>query len=374
MENLTQKLIGKEFKNFAEVYNFILKPKNPFSSKLGHPNYVGLKRGDNSFISDDGIENILIKSGNLDPNYRNEFFDDKNIWLESCITPDLTKRKEWTLSRFSDKKKLRVFVIEEGSGVYKFKGVYKQMDMKYKYIIDKDYEKIRDRICDMKYICWDLIRVIQNGSQYERIEKIIKKDKIMTDAIDKINEIFKELTFICETIQYNELLDNLIKINVKYDKNNPIREPQENEDSGDCEYVEAGQIMDIIDKEIEEEKKDPDYIRKEKYGYFTSFLMPCKVAIKNYELFKNELNKEILEDKWKYMLVIRFIDYNLGYYPKRKEKIDYFEYVFPELFKNCPVDDFLICFNVNFELTIRYDIEKLKDEVNFFDYYGITKF
>lgn len=130
MENLTQKLIGKEFKNFAEVYNFILKPKNPFSSKLGHPNYVGLKRGDNSFISDDGIENILIKSGNLDPNYRNEFFDDKNIWLESCITPDLTKRKEWTLSRFSDKKKLRVFVIEEGSGVYKFKGVYKQMDMK----------------------------------------------------------------------------------------------------------------------------------------------------------------------------------------------------------------------------------------------------
>jgi hypothetical protein len=131
MENLTlEKLIDKEFKNFADVYNHILKPETPYTSKMGDKNYVGLRRGDNSFIGDDGVENILIKGGSSDPNYRNDFFDSKNIWLERCIISDKEKRNQWTLNRFNDKKKLRVFIMEEGTKTYKYKGVYKQIDMK----------------------------------------------------------------------------------------------------------------------------------------------------------------------------------------------------------------------------------------------------
>lgn len=128
--NLTDKLIGKEFKNFAEVYNFILKPQIPYSSKLGDKNYVGLSKGSNSFIDADGIENILIKGGHSDTNYRNEFFDSKGIWLEQCIINDKTTRTNWITSRFNQKKKLRVFIMEEGTKVYTCKGIFKQMDMK----------------------------------------------------------------------------------------------------------------------------------------------------------------------------------------------------------------------------------------------------
>lgn len=128
MENLEQKMIGKEFKNFAEVYNFILKPNTPFTSKMGSPNYVGLKRGDNSFTGTDGIENILIKDGQTDPNYRNEFYDHLNIWLETCVSEDKSKRVNWVNDRFNNKKKLRVFLNQ--SGTYICKGIYKQMDSK----------------------------------------------------------------------------------------------------------------------------------------------------------------------------------------------------------------------------------------------------
>lgn len=60
----------------------------------------------------------------------------------------------------------------------------KIMETKYDYIVKKDYEKIRDRICDMKSEFWHLIRFIQKGSQYERLERIIKKDE-KNDSINR---------------------------------------------------------------------------------------------------------------------------------------------------------------------------------------------
>jgi len=228
-----------------------------------------------------------------------------------------------------------------------YKTMDKTIESKYDYIIKKDYEMIRDRICDMESDFWNLIRYVQEGSQYERLERIIKKDEKMIQSIDKMNEIFEELIFLCETISHDELLENLTKINEKYDDRN-------------------------LDNNSDDDDEDENR-RREKYKYFTSFLGPCKFAIKHYELFKKELKKEIPQDKWKYLLVIRFIDYNITYYPKRNEQLDYFKYVFPKLFEECPVDDFIMCYNVNFELTMRFDIEKMKDECKFFDYYGITK-
>jgi len=126
-------LIGKEFKTIAAAKNYIMKT-NIYSSKMGDPNYVGRNKaegmGGGGFTDDEGIHNIFLTLGRTDANWTNTFYDAKNMWLETCTYPEKEKRDEWMQERFSDKKHIRVFLMEEGAKTYKCKGVYKQMDAK----------------------------------------------------------------------------------------------------------------------------------------------------------------------------------------------------------------------------------------------------
>ena len=129
MENL----IGKEFKTIAAAKNFIMKT-NIYSSKMGSENYVGRNKADGmgggGFTDEDGIHNMFITLGRTDANWTNLFYDVQNMWLETCTYLEKEKRDEWVNSRFADKKRLRVFLMEVGAKTYKCKGVYKQMDIK----------------------------------------------------------------------------------------------------------------------------------------------------------------------------------------------------------------------------------------------------
>lgn len=126
-------LIGKEFKTIAAAKNYIMKT-NIYSSKMGSENYVGRNKADGmgggGFTDADGIHNMFLTIGRTDANWTNLFYDVQNMWLETCTYPEKEKRDEWTNSRFADKKRIRVFLMEEGAKTYKCKGVYKQMDAK----------------------------------------------------------------------------------------------------------------------------------------------------------------------------------------------------------------------------------------------------
>jgi hypothetical protein len=241
--------------------------------------------------------------------------------------------------------------------IFNYKHINK-MEPRLEFILNKDYVQIRDYICKIKEDFCNHMMVFRKEDKFILIEKIIKKDPIYIDIIDKINIFFKDLIFLYETIEPNVLLENLKIINAKYAKYDTCNSNSDNDSDTESESV--------SDDEIEDNAMTK---AKQQYSFFTStFTSPCMSAFKKYELFKTELKKEIPKDKWKYLYCTLLINNDIYHYPSRHEKLEYLKYLFPSLFENCPVNDFIMLFNIHFETIIRYEKDKLRENPDFVDF------
>lgn len=184
---------------------------------------------------------------------------------------------------------------------------------------------------------------------YKTIEEITKQNPKLLDTIKQFNQIFEELEFLYDSISPKELIKNLKKI----DKRNILNKIED-----------TGKLMsDEKIKELDDAEKIPDI------KYFTGTI--DSVFNGDYDKFKNVTKKIIQEDKWRGIYCAWFLEIGLNYHFK-DDTLKLYKYIFPDLFKKYPINDFIMLFNIDTEYNIRLKNKKCKkleeDYEDFEDY------
>jgi len=211
-------------------------------------------------------------------------------------------------------------------------------DFKLKFIKDKNYMKILYYIKNIYSLNFKLSGNYDTDN-YKTIEEIAKQNPVMLDTVKQFNGIFEELEFLFDSILPEELIKNLKKL----DKRNILNKIED-----------EGKLMtDDEIKELDDAEKLPDI------KYFTGKL--DYVFNGGYDKFKNLMKKNISADKWRGIYCAWFLSIGLNYHLK-DDSIKLFKYMFPELFKKYPINDFIILFHIDTEYNIRQRKKKCQNE------------
>lgn len=207
-----------------------------------------------------------------------------------------------------------------------------------KFIKNKNYMEILNYIKNIYSLNFKLCGNFDIDN-YKTIEEITKQNPILLDTIKQFNQIFEELEFLYDTISPKELIKNLKKI----DKRNILNKIED-----------TGKLMsDEEIKELDDAEKIPDI------KYFTGTI--DSVFNGNYDKFKNVTKKNIPEDKWRGIYCAWFLEIGLNYHFK-DDTLKFYKYIFPDLFKKYPINDFVMLFNIDTEYNIRIKNKKFEDE------------
>ncbi len=164
------------------------------------------------------------------------------------------------------------------------------------------YDKIHDD-CNFLY-----------EDKFKTISEIAKNNNIYTDKINKIMDYFNELIYLYNNMDFNQLINN-IKFGEEY------------------------------------------------HGIDIDFKMGLLKINEFYDEYKNLRKKEINKNDWEILYFIT-IFYHLIDFTNRKEDLEFYKYIFPEIF-NYPIEEFTIMYNYlsyDNELNKKKELEEKMNE------------
>ena len=211
------------------------------------------------------------------------------------------------------------------------------MEDKLPFIKNKDYKSILHYLYDTRILFYDSLLIFKD--EYNDIIEITNKNKKYIDIIQKCKNIFDELIYLYDTINPLELVLELEK----------IYKEKITENESESGFNENGEYIGYINDNNNDDKED--------LPYMTDFINTIKLTMTQYHEEYKQLTKKTINNKWNGIYCAWLMNLVINYH-HRESQLKFYKFIFPELFSQYDIEEFLILLNIRTEYHLR---QKNKD-------------